>query len=75
MVLCGHCLIEGKCLTDCGRILVKGIPDRSHDQILTMVEQCHTVILHNPLIKLQCSQTTFLVLIYNENIIMSKIVK
>ena len=32
--------------------LVKGIPDKSHGQILTMVEQCHEVIVHNPVIKL-----------------------
>ena len=34
------------------RILVKGIPDKSHDQTLTMVEQCHKVIVHDPVIKL-----------------------
>ena len=31
-------------MIDCGRILVKGIPDKSHDQTLTMVEQSHKVM-------------------------------
>ena len=40
-------------MTDCGRILVNGIPDKSHDQTLTMVEQCHEVKVHNPVVHKQ----------------------
>ena len=36
-----------------------GNPDKSHDLTLTMVEQCHKVTVHDPVIKLKCSQSTF----------------